>query len=264
MTMEWVGWALRLVAAPGLILAASLVGRRWGEAVGGWLVGLPLTSGPVLLLLALEHGRAFAAGSAAGSVGGVIAQAAFGLGYGFAAEAAGLWGALLAGTACFAACVWLLQAAPLPILPLFLLAAGALTAAILVFPRRMTPVRSGRPIGNDLPLRMLVAALVVLAITSAAPALGPRLSGLLTTYPVMASILASFAHRSFGPGAARRVLLGLLMGLYGFAMFFVVLNVSLPTVGIAAAFAMAGSAALLVQGGSLLVIRRTARRGSQH
>jgi hypothetical protein len=258
--MDWAGWALKLVAAPALILAASLVGRRWGEAVGGWLVGLPLTSGPVLLLLALEHGRAFAAGSAAGSVAGVIAQAGFCLGYGFAAEAAGVWGAVLAGTACFAACVWLLQTAPLPIVPLFLCAAVALGAAILVFPRRITPVRIGPALGNDLPLRMLVAGLVVLTITTAAPTLGPRLAGLLTTYPIMASILASFAHRSYGAGAARRVLLGLLMGLYGFATFFVVLGVAIQALGIATAFAMAGSAALLVQGGSLFAIRRAARR----
>lgn len=261
--MDWAGWALKLVAAPALILAASLVGRRWGEAVGGWVVGLPLTSGPVLLLLALEHGRAFAAGSAAGSVAGVIAQTAFCLGFGFVVEAAGVWGALLAGTACFAACVWLLQTAPLPIVPLFLCAAAALAAAILVFPRRSVPVRVGPPMGNDLPLRMLVAAAVVLTITTAAPTLGPRLSGLLTTFPIMASILAGFAYRSYGPGAARRVLFGLLMGLYGFATFFMVLGVSIEPVGPAAAFAMASSAALLVQGGSLLAIRRTARHAAK-
>jgi len=39
--------ALKLTITPFLILAASLASRRWGEAVGGWLVGLPLTSGPV-------------------------------------------------------------------------------------------------------------------------------------------------------------------------------------------------------------------------
>jgi hypothetical protein len=59
------------------------------------------------------------------------------------------------------------------------------------------------------------------------------------------------------------VLFGLLMGLYGFATFFMVLGVSIEPVGPAAAFAMASSAALLVQGGSLLAIRRTARHAAK-
>lgn len=32
---------LRIVVTPALIGAASLAGRRWGQAVSGWLVGLP-------------------------------------------------------------------------------------------------------------------------------------------------------------------------------------------------------------------------------
>ena len=46
---------LKLVLTPALIAAASLAARRWGQAVGGWLVGLPLTSGPVAVFIALEH-----------------------------------------------------------------------------------------------------------------------------------------------------------------------------------------------------------------
>ncbi len=262
MPLDWAGLVLKLVAAPALILAASLVGRRWGEAVGGWMIGLPLTSGPVLFLLAMEHGRAFAATTAAGSVAGVVAQAAFCLGYGWMADRVGIAGAFLAGTAGFALAGWVLQAAALPIVPQFVLAAAALAAAIRVFPRAMTPVRLGPVIGNDLPLRMAVAALVVTAITTAAPWLGPRLSGLLTTFPIMASILSIFAQRSFGPGAARRVLFGLLLGLFGFATFFVVLGCAIEPFGIAVAFAAAAASAILVQGGSLLLVRRKFRAAS--
>ncbi len=67
--------ALKLAATPLLIGAATLAGRRWGQAIGGWLVGLPLTSGPIALFLALDHGTQFAAragrdrGSALGSPG---------------------------------------------------------------------------------------------------------------------------------------------------------------------------------------------------
>src|SRR5262249_17539709 len=77
---------LKLVATPILIVGATLAGRRWGGAVSGWLVGLPLTSGPVSLFLALQHGRHFAARAAVGSVAGVIGEAAFFLVWGFLAR----------------------------------------------------------------------------------------------------------------------------------------------------------------------------------
>jgi len=73
---------LRILLAPALIGAASLAGRRWGPAVSGWLVGLPLTSAPVTFLLALEHGASFAASVSLGTLAGTISQAAFCLVYG--------------------------------------------------------------------------------------------------------------------------------------------------------------------------------------
>lgn len=49
--------ALKLFLAPVLIGLVSIAGRRWGPAVGGWLVSLPLTSAPVILFLAPNSGR---------------------------------------------------------------------------------------------------------------------------------------------------------------------------------------------------------------
>ena len=57
--------------------AVDSSGRRWGPAVGGWLAGLPLTSGPVSLILALEQGPEFTARAALGTLFGLISLAAF-------------------------------------------------------------------------------------------------------------------------------------------------------------------------------------------
>lgn len=46
--------ALKLILAPIIIGSASLAGRRWGPAVSGWIVGMPLTSGPVIFFVALR------------------------------------------------------------------------------------------------------------------------------------------------------------------------------------------------------------------
>ncbi len=65
----------------------------------------------------------------------------------------------------------------------------------------------------DIPLRMTVATLVVLAITTLAPIIGPHLAGLLLPFPVFAVVLALFTHSSHGPTCAVAVLDGLIIGL---------------------------------------------------
>ena len=73
--------ALKLSVTPLLILAASIASRTWGESIGGWLVGLPLTSAPVCFFLALDQGVGFAAGASLGCLTGAGAEAAFCLAY---------------------------------------------------------------------------------------------------------------------------------------------------------------------------------------
>ncbi|MGH7421072.1 MAG: hypothetical protein ACREI4_05540, partial [Candidatus Rokuibacteriota bacterium] len=90
---------LKLVVTPALIGAATLVGRRWGQSIGGWLVGLPLTTGPVAFFIALDQGEPFAATAALGSLGGAAAEAAFCVAYGWVGLRAGWPLALLAGSA---------------------------------------------------------------------------------------------------------------------------------------------------------------------
>src|SRR5438046_7228747 len=120
----------KLVTAPLLIGAASLAGRRWGETISGWLIGLPLTSGPVCLFLAVEQGSGFAAAAARGCLAGAAAEAGFCLAYGVAARNAGWPRSLAAGTAAFAVCVALLQVIAFPLWLLALIVYAALATAL--------------------------------------------------------------------------------------------------------------------------------------
>jgi uncharacterized membrane protein (GlpM family) len=108
----------------------------------------------------------------------------------------------------------------------------------------------------DLPARMAIATTLVVAVTAGASTLGPRLSGLLATFPIFATVLTVFAHRVQGAAAARQVLRGLLMGLYGFASFFAVLSLLLPRTSVPLAFLGSALAAMLVQGVSFKLMRR--------
>jgi hypothetical protein len=265
--------ALKLVLTPLLIGAASLAGRRWGPAVSGWLVGLPLTSGPVAFFLALGLGSRFASAAAAGTLAGTISQCVFCLAYSWLAArySAGWPPAVLGGTVGFAAATIALTSVPLPLAVLFpivvlalaltlrLLPTGSLSGRVGCMlpsaPSSPSPAPAASPPAWDLPARMAAATAIVLALTVAASALGPRLTGLLAPFPVYATILAVFAHRQLGPAAAVRVLSGLLYGLFGFAAFFLVIAALIEHLGIGPAFALAILLDLASQGLSLRFVR---------
>ena len=88
---------VKLTLAPALVVGSSLAGRRWGHEVSGLLVALPLVAGPILLITELEHGRHFAADTAAASLLGLVALASFVVVFAQVARRAGWLGAVLAG-----------------------------------------------------------------------------------------------------------------------------------------------------------------------
>ena len=81
------------------------------------------------------------------------------------------------------------------------------------------------------------------------------MSGLLATFPVFATVLAVFAHQTQGKAAAWQMLRGLLLGLFAFAGFFVVIEISIARIGIAVAFACAIACAIGIQAVTLWVMR---------
>jgi hypothetical protein len=95
-----------------------------------------------------------------------------------------------------------------------------------------------------------------LLLTGIAPLIGSRLTGLLTTIPLYVTILSIFAHRHQGPAAAAHVLRGLLYGMFAFAGFFIVLSVLIEKSSLGVAFGSAILTALLVQGTTLLILRK--------
>ena len=248
---------LRILLAPALIGAASLAGRRWGPAVSGWLVGLPLTSAPVTLLLALEHGPAFAAQVALGTLAGTASQVLFAIAYAWLARRHGWLLAFVGGSLTFAVSTALLAGLRVP---LAVLASAVVVVLVLGLRAIPAPRREARlataPLPRwDLPARMVVATLIVGMLIGLAPVLGPRVTGLLSPFPVYAAILTVFGHRAQGGPTAIGVLRGLLAGLFGFVGFFVVVAGSIERFGIAPAFVAATLVALVVQLVSLRALR---------
>jgi hypothetical protein len=237
---------LKLLLAPGLIGAATLAARRWGPGVGGWLVGLPLTSAPVSIFLALEQGPAFAARAAGGTLAGLAGVGVFCLAYGLAASRASWPLSTAVGLGAFVATLVVLGAAALPVAAAFGVTCGLLAAISLGLPRTVGRLRTGPRPWWDLPLRMAVAPAIIVSITTAARWLGPALSGLVSPIPVFALVLGAFTHRAEGPEAATDLLRGVVIGSFSFAAFFLVVGLALERLGLAPTYVLATLVAVVV------------------
>lgn len=247
----------KLFSAPALILAVTLVGRRYGQAVAGWLVALPLTSGPVAVLLAIEHGPRFAQQAAEGSLTGTIAQPCYAATYAWLARRGHGWtvGTLAASVVFFAAGALSLRL-DLGVLGTTLAGIAAIIAALIVIGRPAPPERPTATPRWDLPLRMTIAGALVAGLTSIAQAIGPDRVGLIATFPAFIVVLSAFAHGFEGADAARGLMRGLMMGLYGFGAFFVAFAALVARAGTAVAFCAAVILSLTVHGIALTLMRR--------
>ncbi|MGH9600855.1 MAG: hypothetical protein ACRD24_00585 [Terriglobales bacterium] len=248
--------ALKLTLTPLLIGAVSLAGRRWGPAISGWLVGLPLTSGPMVFFLALEQGHEFAAQTVRGTLLGLVSLAAFCLVYAWVAATSGWLASTLAGWSAYFVVTLLLNRVQTSLLVSFSAAVATLAVCLAFFPQTTAARPTTQPPRWEIPLRMVAATALVLGLTAAARTLGPQLSGLLTPFPAYATILAGFTHAFDSGAAAARLLRGVVTGTFSFALFFLVVGGVIERWGLAAAFTSAVFAALVTHGISLARIDR--------
>jgi len=249
----------KLVTTPLLMALVTWAARRLGPTASGILVGLPLTSGPVLVFLFLQEGPAFAARAAVGTLLGLISVTAFSVGYGFASARSPWPVALAVGVVAYGISTWdlrRLSPAPVQALGVVLL---VLLLSLVALP---DPGAVGRPVmpSGALPLRMVVATAVVVSVTALAQALGPELSGLLAPIPVFTAIVAVLSHRSGGRTVVVKTLRGVIVGNLGCAAFFAVVASELGRRPAGVVFLAASLAGLVLAGLSFLVMRRREER----
>jgi hypothetical protein len=249
--------ALKLLVAPSFIVATSVLARRFGVRVAGVVGGLPAIAGPILLVIALERGRSFAADAATGTVLGIVALAVFVVAYvAVSSRFAWPW-ALLIGWASFLVAVLALRPVHVGPLAAFGLACGACAATLVVLPRRQSVPVPSRPYPRwDLPLRGVSAVIPIVAVTSSARLLGPHLAGLLTAFPIITPVLAAFTHAQQGDREVARLLRGMTVGFFAYALFCFTVSVAVRGLGVGAAFALATALALAAQGIAIALSRR--------
>lgn len=249
----------KLLVTPVLISLATWAARRWGPTIGGWFAGLPLTSGPVSVFLAIEQGRPFAATAARSSILGLIGVGAFCAAYARAASRFGPAACLAIGFAAYAAATLAAQSVDLGPFATFAVVCAVLGSVLALMPGARRTASADAPPWWDLPLRIVAATGMVVLITTAAAALGPGWSGLLSPFPVFSSVLAAFAHRMSGPAAAIRLQRGVVIGVFSFAVFFLVVSLLVEQRSLASTYTWATAAALAINTTSLVAIWRARR-----
>lgn len=248
--------ALKLILAPLIIGSASFAGRRWGPAVSGWIVGMPLTSGPVVFFVALSHGTSFASSSILGVLSGGISLVLYALTYSWTATRFG-WGISIASSLfVFSLCTLYLQSASIPLYVIVPVVIAAIFAGLNLMPKGGVEEGESRVGPWDIPARILIGTSFILLLTGVAPFIGSRMTGLLTTIPLYITILTIFAHKNHGPAAAAHTLRGLLYGMFAFTGFFLVLSLLIERASLGMSFGLAVLTALTVQGTSLLILRK--------
>lgn len=242
---------LKFLITPTLMLAISLAARRWGTQIGGLLSGLPVTSALVVLFLSLEQGPGFALQAVPGALAGLAAVQATYLFYFWVTRRIGALPGCITALAVYAAAALLMSH-----LGSVVLSVGvtlALLSAIILATSQPAPGSAAKVVQMlrwVIPMRMLTATALLLAITASAQWLGPVASGLLAPIPVIAWPLAVFAHVQGGHRELGAIVRGNAIGAVGVLGFYLMVKGTLEQWGsvpsIAAAVVLAVMATFLL------------------
>ncbi len=228
--------ATKFFAAPLLIGLASLAGKRWGPALSGLLGGLPLVGAPVVLVLWFANGAEAAHRAALTAPIGVWATMTYLLVFATVSSRLGWRATLAVSWLCYLSVAALLHYSGLDqywglglaVIPMLFVAATRVMPqpAALSQPVHLPP--------QELFARMAAAVVLVALLTTAATWIGPDFTGVFAAAPVAATVIPAFTLALAGHDPLLRTLRGFLSGQMGFAAFFLVLALLMPSWGFAA------------------------------
>ena len=223
---------VKMAVTAAFLLAATITAERAGPLVGGLVATLPISAGPVYIFLALDHDAHFIAQSALGSLVTNSFNVVFALTYALLAQKRNLLVSLAGAFAAWVALIWVSGAVVWT-----LAAAVMLNIVILGFsfwlsaPLRHAPMPRVQTRWYDLILRAAMVALLVGTVVTLSFRIGPTASGNLAVFPiVLTSIMIILHHRVGGPATAA-VMANAVIGLGGFAIAVIVLNLTADRLG---------------------------------
>jgi len=196
------------------MLIVTRVQSRESAGAGGRFMGWPLVTGPIIFIIFLQEGSAFAGDTAHGALLGQLSLVAFAWSYALVALRAPWYLSIAMASVVYIGSVYLVS---LLLVPLWLTFVTLISALFLVnkfwpqYEPITTPLSSPR---WELYLRIVLVIALVFVLSEFSRTLGPGLTGGFSTYPVIATIIGTLNHKRFGASAAIAMHHGLMQRLY--------------------------------------------------
>lgn len=244
----------KLVLTMGIVVTASLMVERTGPFFGAMIATLPISAGPALVFLGLDHGPDFLARSVIVALVTNGANALFVLCYAKLAQnhrlLPSLGGALL---------VWIVEIGLAQFvdwtLPVALVANASAYVIAFIGVRGLPQVETA-PVRQrkfwEIPMRALMVGSLVGFVMIAGVVLGPEAAGYAAPFPIVLSSLILILHPRIGGRATAKTLSHTLSGLVGFGLGLVLLYKIVTVVGVvegllwALAFCLVWNAGLIL------------------
>ena len=240
-----------MVVTAAFLLAATITAERAGPLIGGLVATLPISAGPVYIFLALDHDAHFIAQSALGS----LVTNAYNVIFAFVCALLAQKRSLMVSFG-GAIMVWTGLTAAGGAVPWTLVSAVTLNIVVIAIslwlsaPLRHTPMPRVKTRWYDLVVRATMVALLVGFVVTLSFRIGPTASGNLAVFPIVLSSIMIILHHRVGGPATAAVMANAVIGLGGFAVALLVLNLTAEPLGSAPALALA---LLVSRGGNLMI-----------
>jgi len=242
---------VKMVVTAAFLLAATITAERAGPLIGGLVATLPISAGPVYIFLALDHDAQFIAQSALGSLVTNAYNVIFAFTYALLAQKRSLMVSFGAALAVWAALTWAGASVPWTLASAVVFNIVVIAIALwLSAPLRHAPMPRVETRWYDLVLRATMVALLVGVVVTLSFRIGPTASGTLAVFPIVLSSIMIILHHRVGGPATAAVMANAVIGLGGFAVALIVLNLAAEPLGLPLALALALMGSL---GGNLLI-----------
>jgi hypothetical protein len=208
---------LKMALAACVVVSCSMLAERAGPLMAAMIATLPISLGPVLVFLALDHGPDFIAGAALGTMNANATHASFVLSYVLLAQRHGVVVSLGGALAIWTVLLLVIRSLALTVLPLTVITMLALFVVHQLV-RPYLRVRARPPAGISryaIPIRAACVAALVGIVTGVSERVGPQWSGILAGLPIILSSLIIILHTRAGGPAAAAVIGSSALGLLG-------------------------------------------------
>jgi hypothetical protein len=223
---------MTLVAA--FVVVVALVAERLGAFLGGMVASLPLYTGPVYLLLALEHDAAYIYAATITSVAICGANPVFVVIYALLARSQGVALSLAGSLGAWAGVAVIVQAWDWTLVEALLFVAPIYIVALVLaqsFTRGVALRRAERH-WTDLVQRAVFVAVLTGVVIIASRHVPAKITGILSVMPILTTSLILVMHPRVGGPATAALLAHTLGGLVGMVVAFAIVNIAIDRIGL--------------------------------